>query len=95
VIGAGASALVAVMLVSGCGSTSHAAQPSVTSRPGQSSPVTAASSPTSSSDGADNQTAQGQITAVEQDVSQAASADSQALNDLNAASSAQAQNDGP
>jgi hypothetical protein len=53
------------------------------------------SSPTSPSTAAGNENAQGQIAAVQQDVSQAASADSQALNDLNAAASAQAQNDSP
>lgn len=98
VLAAGASALFAVLLVSGCGPTSHTAQPSVTSAPSQSSRTTTAGTVTSASENAGAGSAQGQsseIAAIEQDVSQANSANSQVLTDLSAAAAAQAQNDSP
>src|ERR1700722_13836089 len=93
-LGAGGSALFAVLMISGCGSTSHSAQPNVTSPPSQSSSATtagtAASAPAVNAP-ASNQS--GQLSIIQRDVSQADSANSQVLTDLNAAAAAQAQND--
>jgi hypothetical protein len=93
----------AAILASGCGAGSHAALP--TSSPGaaQSGPSTAPAStagPTVTTPavtppavtGADQA---GQIAAIESDVSEAASAGSQAQTDVDAAAAAQAENDSP
>jgi hypothetical protein len=99
VLGAGTATLFAVLLISGCGSTSHTAEPGVTSAPSHASASTNAGSASSATDtaapqeGAQDQSSQ--IAAIEHDVSQANAADSQVQIDLNAAAAAQAQNDSP
>ena len=96
VLGAGAAALLAVLIISGCGSSSHSAQPNLTSPPGQtSSTTTAGSAPLAPGANVPAQDQSGQLTAIQRDVSQAESANSQALTDLNAAAAAQSQNDSP